>query len=348
MRTATIEPATGRTLEAARQSAQALQPEYLVVPRSELRLDKGTGHLRVNGHDLVLTPLALSKLIRPTGLPPRYLLQSPNDVAAYNFNYWAPRMKGNVQLAVHEGRCIGAMKEGYRPISHARVIEQLDNWLCDTGSEGANQLHFREYILRNEDLRLRFTLPGVKPLEPRQGDIVEVGLDLVNIEAVRGYLDISGCYYRLICTNGMVDRRVSFARRARALDWQNHDAILEQAFGYFGEAAEQMVGYGHYLPAMTNVECPGYAFTEDEDSAEERRVWARGLLRLGRVPRRYVPDFLEALKAEEHTMYGAYNALSRLGRDSKEPALRLKWEKAAAQLLTPFCATTYGYEPSRN
>jgi len=341
MRTATIEAQTGRSLDDARQAALALQPEYLVVPRSELRLDKGTGNLRVNGHDLMLTPLALTKLIRPTGLPARYLLQSPNDVAAYNFNYWAPRMKGNVQLAVHEGRCIGAMKEGYRPISHVRVIEQLADYFEKAGR--GSELNFREYILRNEDLRMRFTVPGVKPIEPRQGDIVEVGLDLVNIEAVRGYLDISGCFYRLICTNGMVDRRVGFARRARSLDWQNHDAILEQAITYFGEAAEQMVGYGHYLPAMTESQCPAFAFTEDEDRADERKAWARELIRLGRVPRRFVPDFLEALQAEERTFYGCYNALSRLGRDSKDPALRLKWEKAAAQLLTPVCALRYGY-----
>lgn len=341
MRTAAIEARTGRTLDDARQAALALQPEYVVVPRCDLRLDKTTGHLRVNGHDLVLTPLALTKLIRPTGLPARYLLQSPNDVAAYNFNYWAPKMRGNVQLAIHEGRCIGAMKEGYRPISHARVIEELAGYFEKTG-RGA-ELNFREFVLRNEDMRMRFTVPGVKKLQPRQGDIVEVGLDIVNIEAVKGYLDISGVFYRLICTNGIVDRRVGFARRARALDWQNHDSILEQAITYFGEAAEQMVGYGHYLPEMTNSECPVFAFTEDEDSADERKVWARELIRLGRVPRRFTPDFLEGLQAEEHTMYGVYNTLSRLGRDSKEPGLRLKWEKAAAQLLTPICATKYGY-----
>jgi len=332
----------GRSLDDARQAALSLQPDYLVVPRCDLRIDEATGHLRVNGHDLVLTPLALTKLIRPTGLPARYLLQSPNDVAAYNFNYWAPKMKGNVQLAVHEGRCIGAMKEGYRPISHTRVIDELDTYLNKEGTLDGH-MNFQEFILRNEDMRLRFTVPGVKPIEPRQGDIVSVGLDIVNIEAVKGYLDISGCYYRLICTNGMVDRRVGFARRARALDWQNHDSILEQAVTYFGEAAEQMIGYGHYLPEMTNSECPGYAFTDDEDGADERKVWAREIIRLGRVPRRFVPDFLEGLQAEEHTMYGVYNTLSRLGRDSKEPALRLKWEKAAAQLLTPVCATKYGY-----
>lgn len=341
MRTATIEPTTGKSLEDAYAAAKALQPEYIVTPRSELRLDKATGHLRVNGHNLALTPLALTKLIRPTGLPARYLLQSPNDVAAYNFNYWAPRQRGNVQLAVLGEQCIGAMSENYRPISHSRVIDQLAEYFTQTG-RGA-ELNFREYILRNEDLRLRFTVPGVKPIEPRQGDIVQVGLDLVNIEAVKGYLDISGCYYRLICTNGMVDRRVGFARRARSLDWQNHDAILEQAFGYFGEAAEEMIGYGHYLPAMTGTACPNYAYLEDDDTADERKAWAREVLRLGRVPRRFIPDFLEALQAEERTFYGCYNALSRLGRDSKEPALRLKWEKAAAQLLTPVCAGRYGY-----
>lgn len=340
MRTATIEPVTGKSLGEAYEAAKAIQPEYVVVPRSELRLDESTARLKAGGRDLELTPLALAKLVRPSGLPARYLLQSPNDVAAYNFNYWAPRQRGNVQLAVVGEKCIGAMSENYRPIAHAEVVARLVGYLEDAGGES---LDFREYILRNEDLRLRFTVPGVAPVEPRQGDIVKVGLDLVNIEAVKGYLDVQGCYYRLICSNGMVDRRVGFARRARSLDWQNQDAILDQAVGYFGEAAEQMVGYGRYLTVMTEAGCPGFAYSDDEETAADRKAWAREVLRLGRVPRRFIPDFLESLAVEERTYYGVYNSLSRLGRDSKDPGLRLKWEKAAAGLLTSTCALRYGY-----
>jgi len=343
VRTVTIAPVQGKTLDEAYTAAEAIQPEYQVVPRSGLRLDEATGHLKVDGGgEFELTPLALTKLIRPTGLPARYMLLSPNDVAAYNFNYWAPRQKGNVQLAILGEKCIGAMSENCRPIAHTRVITLLSDYLkAERGDAGV--LNFREYTLRNEDLRLRFTVPGIAPVEPRKGDIVQVGLDLVNIESVKGYLDVQGCFYRLICTNGMVDRRIGFARRAQSLDWQNHDSILQQALRYFTEATEKMTGFGRYLPALTGATPPAFIRSEDAEGAHDRKAWAKDILHLGHVSSTYIPDFLTELQAEEPTFYGVYNALTRLGRDSKEPVLRLQWEKAAAALLTPTSAVKYGY-----
>jgi len=340
VRLAVVEPAKGTTLEEARSAALHNQPDYITIPRSELRMDASSGHIRAGGFDGPATELALSKLLRPTGLPIRYMAQAPNDLAAHNFNFWFPRQRGSVKLAVANGMIIGAMKDNYTPIPHLRIVERAEEYIGRYPLREEPVL--KEFILRNEDLRLRITSPtATARVAPKVGDIVECGVDLINHESIKGYLDVQALFYRLVCANGAVTHDVGFSKRARQIGWQDHDAILDRAFEYVEEAYGIVAAKAAVLPELVDMPLPDFVLAEGEDADDSRKPWLRDVLRLGRVPRKMGSDLVEALHSEDATVYGLYNGLSRLGRDSADPALRLRWEVAAGALLSPVTAARF-------
>jgi len=340
VRLASVVPVKGTTFEEARAAALSNQPTYITIPRSELRMDSQTGHILAGDFNGPATELALSKLLRPTGLPLRYIAQAPSDLAAHNFNYWFPRQRGSIKLAVSNGAIVGAMKDSYTPISHSRLVERAEEYVGHYPQLETPVL--KEFILRNEDLRLRITAPTAEArVTPKVGDIIECGIDLINHESIKGYLDVQALFYRLVCSNGAVTHDVGFAKRARQIGWQDHDAVLDRAFEYVEEAYGIVVARARVLPEMADMALPSFALAEGDEADEARKPWLRDVLRLGRIPRRLGTDLIEALHSEDATIYGLYNALSRLGRDSANPHLRLKWETAAGALMSPATAARF-------
>lgn len=314
---------SGKTLEDLRTHISDRAREYLVCPISDLTVDGDSGELVRDNLRMMMTPFAASKLAHRVSLPGSFIKRAPNDLAAVNFNRFLPNAQGNVMLAIEHVEnapvVVGVLPPSANPIPLETLVEHFGN---DTRGLDDGGWHHDD-----GGLLMRFTSPKLVA-QPKVGDIVRAAVDIHDFENDTGLIDVTGALYRLVCGNGATTKAVTFGGRLRKEAWREPHAVLAAAAGYFEETLNGVGGYVRGLEELPNME-----FVVPDEGSRRQRVIRRANAVVG-VPGPMLESVSEAFRAEEPTMFGFHNALTRLGRDAKDRTTRASFERAGFNVIT--------------
>lgn len=318
MRTFGYKGDSGKTLEQLQASLVNRAREYYVTPISDLRVDGDSGEL-VWGHArMQMTPFAAGKLAHRVDLPGAFIQRAPTDIAATNFNRFLPGAQGNVKLAVEHidnaPVVVGLLAENSNPVPLEALVDHF-------ATVGKNGLDDGGWHIDDNGLMVRFTSPNLVA-EPKVGDIVRAAVDIRDYENDTGLIDVNGALFRLACSNGAVVPIVSFGGRLRREQWREPHAVIGAAAGYFDEAIK---GVGGFVVGINELPHMPLALP---DGGRERSRALRAADAVVSIGRGYDESVSEAIRAEEDTVFGFYNAVTRLGRDAKDRSARQKFERA--------------------
>lgn len=167
------------------------------------------GPTAAHRHDPIpLRHRAWTQLCQMINAPVPYLNQLPAKVQAINVNTGLRKLAKQsrtrgalVRTARGEARAL--VSERYAPLDGERVIETLRRVLAESGQLGSARVRS---LAVGETASFRLTFPehdAVIARSPKVGDIVEVGLDILNGETGNRSLSLSPLAWRLVCLNGM-------------------------------------------------------------------------------------------------------------------------------------------------
>ncbi len=314
MKVATYPTAAGTDLTAALAHVADKSREYRTAPLSDLRIDRESGYATGAGLDLPLTSFSARKLAGMVHVPTGWALRAPTDIVADTMNYFLEHASGNVQLAIDDAKYItGFLPEGYvQPHSRA-VIERVGNEASYTPVSWTHDDH---------GLSIR-SVTDLNPVQPTLGDVIKLGVDL-SLRDDKDSLNVRGVAYRLVCLNGATAPEHADIRRAlRREGWRDPIVRVDLAVGSFNEAALAMAQRWELLGSAANV-----ALELPVDDDTERLHLLRAPMRVLGLPSRYVDSISDALRSEDPSLYGLYNAVTRLGRDAASREVRGVFERA--------------------
>lgn len=318
MRTFDYAGGKGATLEELRGHLEGRAREYVTAPLSSLAVDGDSGELVYGSLRAGMTPFAASKLAHRLSLPGSFLLRTPTDNAADNFNRFLPAAQGDAQLAVeHVGGSpvvVGVLPPRVSPVPLEQLVDHFE-------ADGRNGLDDGGWRHDDHGLTVRFTSPSLVA-QPKVGDLVRAGVDVTDYENDTGLLDVSGALYRLVCSNGAQVRSITFGGRLRKEAWRDPHAVIAAAASYFEEAVK---GVGGFVAGLE--ETPNIPFVLPDEGAARIRAVRRADAVVS-VPGSMAESVSEALRGEDPTVFGYYNALTRLGRDARDRTARARFEKA--------------------
>jgi hypothetical protein len=193
------------------QRQQHAKKDYLVTETAmEARTVPDDGGVRTvvlaidQVGEYTLTPHAHGQLGTYLQIPKRYytvMLHQAPELLCTNLNHWLHQHAGSQRLVrTLDGSVRGFLSNSYRPLDHfdfAEVALQEIHEVGDIEVESAAITDTRMYLKA-----VSTRMEG----EVRKGDIVRWGIALSNSEVGAGKLRIDPLVYRLLCTNGAVDR----------------------------------------------------------------------------------------------------------------------------------------------
>lgn len=308
----------GQDLGDLAAAVDGLNLTYFETPLSALRVDPAEGGVSLLGDTYTLTGTSLAQLCRELKVPAAYIASAPNDLAAENLNYLLPSARRNVQLVIRgEDQLMGIMSSQYQPVGPAALIER---------AAARSGMNLSGWSLDDAGLRMRSIVP-THVVEPKVGDIVRLGVDLLWQPNDRE-IDANGVLERLVCTNGAtmpVDQYI--ARTLRKERWKEAEARLGLLFDNVDLAIAEAGRISTSLSELPSIELPV------PDEPEEREPWIKPYLSVMRVPGTYALSVSDALRAEDASLFGLYNAVTRLGRDSSTSDVRRVFERAGYEVL---------------
>jgi hypothetical protein len=155
---------------------------------------------------------AFTQLCGRVGAPSQYIGKLPGKLQMACLNHGlrgAKERAGTIRMAGGEARAL--VSDRYAPLDDNLVLEVLETTLSAAGMLG--DVSVRSAAV-GRTTALRLTIPSDRVVIGRDaqvGDIVEVGLDLLNGEVGNRSVSITPITWVLTCTNGMrrADREVS-------------------------------------------------------------------------------------------------------------------------------------------
>jgi hypothetical protein len=212
----------------------------LTVPAKSIIL-KDDASWNIGAEQFKATRWANNQIFSRLGMPAKYfsdLLDTDPELAAYHTNRviqqddseWFVRTKiGNInpdgdedtdEDAGESPYIRGVMSDKYSVLDNDRVMEALTKII----NHYTKEYSIESYNLLDHRMHVRITLPQTARqfgLTTRaKGDILQVGLDIVNSEVGYSAMNIMGFVWRLVCTNGMrrIERGDMFSQRHIYLD----------------------------------------------------------------------------------------------------------------------------------
>lgn len=172
----------------------------------DVRMDE-SGLIDVNGEKLKLSENGFIQMAKELKIPADYLnklAESRQDLVTEQFNHFLHRNDDNGKmLRIKNGLVQGIVSENYKPFDNFNVLQAISS-RTDRLPEFDVVSHFE-----NESrFHMRIAFPQFEKnmgisRESGKGDIVRVGIDILNSETGQGNLIIAPITYRLVCTNGM-------------------------------------------------------------------------------------------------------------------------------------------------
>lgn len=316
---------SGTTFQEAVTFLQSRNRTLIPTDVSVLSVDGETGQLIYAGDRYGMTERAINQICGRLGVTSSYVKKIDNGIAAENFNTFLPHAIGRGLLAVEDagdgsaGVVTGFLKESSEPVDPVALAEAV----AERYSDGAMDL----VSWFSDDAGLVLRLASPKRAEPRVGDVVQAGVDILARQDSNISIGIRGSVFRLVCANGAVAPEPHGLRTAiRRAEWQDPAARIELALGLVDDTVQATFHTVQGLSGLTRLEL------DLPPSAEGRYEAIKAGLRsntIGVIKAKPLTEAtVDAMYQEEPTMFGLYNALTRIGRDSREPKLRRTFEQA--------------------
>lgn len=286
-----------------------------VLPVSELSIDPETGFLARGSDSFAMTAHAGRLLSKSMGVPANFIEREPNELAAEIFNFKLPTAPGNTKLIFEviddKPVVVGFLPPDIESVPMDLLIGELE--------ESAHGLDLKGWAMDSQGLSARFISPSLVA-EPKVGDLVYSGLDILNYENETKGLDVRGALFRLSCTNGAVIPEISYGRYIKKEKFKSAGAIVDAAVGYFRSTVFEVANFAESLKSL-----PDHAFELPEENAVK---FVRKPLHVLKVGPQYDESVVDAMHVEDDTVFGLYNAVTRLGRDSHSRDVKMMFEKA--------------------
>jgi hypothetical protein len=265
----------------------------------------------------------MTQLSGKLGITPGYMRKIPNDLAAKNFNTFIENAQGTVQLAVEGDAVTAVLKEKTLPIEPIDVIEEMES--------RHNEYEVGTWFYDDFGFTIRALGVSIPTFEPRVGDIVRAGADLQILENTDLSISARGVMHRLICTNGATAVVPAELKRAIArASWREPLSRMQLAMAAMDDAMDRVIAIGKGLDRMTTMELD--LPTDPDDRFTCLKSGMRELKPKRITNKDLVASIDDELRREEPTMYGLYNTLTRIGRDSRASDRRLTFENAGLGL----------------
>ncbi len=267
---------------------------------TDMMVDQMSGCLIVNGKAHQFQDQALRMLSNRLGIPGNYATKCPEDLLAYNMNYWLQSL--NKQLLIrHDGQDIRAiLSTAYNPVSNLDVIDVVAKYYADDPEVKVR------YELNNNKMVAQFIGPTItSPVDP--SDPCAFGMSISNSEV--GYASVKsvGLLYRLVCKNGlMAGDSVEQWRRTH-----RYDADLS-----VGEMRESLNNLAAHLPNLLD----DFMKSKEIELADPIATFEliRNSFNLAKIQLEQVQSAF--LEEPEFSKFGVVNAITRAG-NSKELTL---------------------------
>lgn len=156
-------------------------------------------------HLIPLRRHAFSQLCERAGAPPQYIRKLPVKLQMACMNHGMRQMDekhraGTLRLAGGSARAV--LSDRYAALDDHLVLDVMETTLRAAGMLGDVRVRA---LATGPTMALRLTLPGedIVVKSPQVGDVVEIGLDLLNGEIGNRAVSIAPMTYRLVCLNGM-------------------------------------------------------------------------------------------------------------------------------------------------
>jgi hypothetical protein len=152
--------------------------------------------MRIAGEPHKLRTIAQKSICWRLTTPHEYLKRCPQEIQAYNLNYWIQHEKNEQLFFRFDGQDVRAIfTPRYKPVDNFEVMERLEN--LGYGPDTKVQCH-----LDGEFMSL--SIPDGRQTFAVNGDKITPGISIANSEVGLSSLKISAFFLRLVCTNGMV------------------------------------------------------------------------------------------------------------------------------------------------
>jgi hypothetical protein len=317
---------SGTTFEEAASFLRSRNRTLVTTDVSVLSVDGETGRLIYGSDRYDMTERAINQICGRIGVTASYVKKIDNGIAAENFNTFLPHAIGRGILAVEGGGggesagvVTGFLRESSSPIDPTQLVESVAERF------GGGALSMASWFSDDEGLVLRMVSP--RAAEPRVGDVVQAGVDVLARQNSNVSIGIRGNVYRLVCLNGAVAAEPNSLKTAiRRVEWQDPTARIELALAIVDDTIQAVFHTVQGIAGLTRMEL------DLPPSAEDRLAPVRAGLRantFGPIKSKPLTEAtVDATYQEEPTMFGLYNALTRIGRDSSDPRLRRAFEQA--------------------
>ncbi len=314
---------TGETIEGLLEHLDARERTLRTVSLDELTVDPETATLNHGHESWEMTKHAAHQLASMLRVTPAFVLRVPNDLAAENLNTFLANAAGHRQIILENGVVAGFLKPGTIPVDPRTVIARLEEGTPDLPSS-----LLRRWDLTPEGAILRLSSPTISRA-PKLNDVVEAGVDLLIRENTELTISARTVILRLICTNGAIATETKEMRKIGLNDsWKEPEARIVSTFQMAGEMMARALPTDLALLPKIELEVP-------EDPMELVSYLRSGLGAIDGAPiksKKLVEAVADAMYSEDHTMWGLYNALTRLGRDSMDLTYKTLFERAGHYL----------------
>ena len=178
-----------------------------------------------------------------------------------------------------------------------------------------------------DDMFLTFSIPQAEQTEIRPGDIVSSGISIFNGETGGRSLGFEDFVERLVCANGARRRE-----RENAARFRHVGNLLHQKVDRGMEAAINNI---YRTPELMSRAADQQVRMPDKGGVKE--VY-RDLVKRARLPQSFVGSFEKAhaedeYDAEDHSVLGFVNGITRTARDEKNIYRQVELEELAGDIL---------------
>jgi hypothetical protein len=152
--------------------------------------------VKIGGESHRLRTIAQKSIAYRLTIPFEYLKRCPQEVQAFNLNFWIKHEKNEQLFFRFDGQDVRAIfTPRYKPVDNFEVMERLENLGYTTDTKVQCHLDAEFLSLSIPDGRQTFAV---------NGDKITPGISICNSEVGLSSLKISAFFLRLVCTNGMV------------------------------------------------------------------------------------------------------------------------------------------------
>lgn len=296
----------------------------------------------VPGRPRYLVPLrrrAFTQLCGLIGAPSNYLTSLPARYQLSLVNHGLQALKSSEKSALVRGvggEARAILSDRYAPLDGERVLDTVRHVLRESGQLGSVRVRS---LAVGSTASLRLTFPehdAVIQHSRKVGDIVEVGLDVLNGEVGNRALSISPLTWRLICLNGMRSASTEDASRFR------HVGDPERLHQAFADALPVAIAGGQRLrdlmqkatevlidDALAEFDLSAFGFTPTESQDVARDAMAERSMALPASTKDWGDAFAEV---RDLTAYDVANAITHVAQ-TRGTDRRVEMEEAAGRYL---------------